>query len=217
MLTLRASALAAAHRGETTFEEVLRATTVDTVSGHTCPSCSRALADDMACCPWDGTPVARGRCTSCDKQLDSEWSTCPFCRTPVDRPAASIEGRLPRLLVVDDDASVCAFVTAALDGSAEVVTAGCADDALAMVGLHDVDAVLIDQGLPDLSGVELIRLLRTDPRTTSTPIVLFTGSDSPDVERDARRAGADDFLQKPLEPSSLEARVLSLVAARTSA
>jgi hypothetical protein len=86
MMTLRASALAAAHRGETTYEEVLRATTVDTVSSHRCPSCARALADDMVCCPYDGTPVARGRCASCDKQLDAEWRTCPFCRTPVERP-----------------------------------------------------------------------------------------------------------------------------------
>ena len=217
MMTLRASALAAAHRGETTYEEVLRATTVDTVSGHNCPSCSRALADDMACCPWDGTLVARGRCTSCDKQLDSEWSTCPYCRAPKERPAAAEGGRAPRLLVVDDDAHVCAYVTAALDGSAEVVSAGSADDALALVGRQDFDAVLIDHGLPDLSGVELTRLLRTDPRTGDMPIVLFTGSDSPDVERDARRAGADDFLLKPLEPALLEERVLARARARQSA
>ena len=212
MMTLRASGLAAAHRGDTTYEEVLRATTVDTVSGHRCPSCSRALADDMICCPWDGTPVTRGCCEGCDKQLDSEWRTCPFCRTPVARPPVPHEDeRTPRLLVVDDDPSVCSFVTTALTGTFEVRSARTADDALALVGAEDFDAVLIDNGLPDLPGVELIRLLRTDPRTLAVPLVLFTGSDSAQVERDARRAGADDYLAKPVEPLLLEERVLGLV------
>ncbi|HWG94771.1 MAG TPA: ATPase, T2SS/T4P/T4SS family, partial [Mycobacteriales bacterium] len=159
MLTLRASALAAAHRGETTYEEVLRATTVDTVSGHRCPSCSRALADDMVCCPYDGTPVGRGRCPGCDKHLEAEWGTCPYCRTPVERPApAHDEERLPRLLVVDDDASIGAFVQAALTGSAEVRVALTAEEGLALVGTEEFDGVLVDNGLPDLSGVELVRL-----------------------------------------------------------
>jgi len=83
MMTLRGSALSAAHRGETTYEEVLRATHVDAVSGPRCPSCARALADDMTCCPFDGTPLGTDRCTGCDKQLDPEWTTCPWCRTAV--------------------------------------------------------------------------------------------------------------------------------------
>jgi len=99
MLTLRASALAAAHRGETTYEEVLRTTHVDTVSGPRCPSCARALADGMLCCPYDGTPIGRDRCSSCDVQLDAEWSTCPWCRTPIPaRPAmadAAVRAVLP--------------------------------------------------------------------------------------------------------------------------
>ncbi len=82
MSTLRASALAAAHRGETTYEEVLRATHVDTVAGPRCPACARALADDMLVCPWDGTAVDRDLCAGCGRHLDAEWTTCPWCRTP---------------------------------------------------------------------------------------------------------------------------------------
>jgi type IV pilus assembly protein PilB len=86
MLTLRASALAAAHRGATTYEEVLRATTVDSVSGPRCPSCARALADGMLCCPYDGTLLGSDRCAGCDKPLDAEWRTCPWCRLPAPAP-----------------------------------------------------------------------------------------------------------------------------------
>ena len=219
MLTLRASALAAAHLGETTYEEVLRATHVDTVSGPRCPQCSRALADGMVCCPYDGTPVGRDRCTGCDKALDAEWRTCPWCRTPVAGVPAHVvpvePEQLPRLLVVDDDPGVCAFVEAALTGSAEVVRALSAEQGLALIGSQAFDGVLIDNSLPDLPGLEMIRLLRADPSTLTLPLVLFTGDASPEVERDARRAGADDYLAKPVEPLLLEERMLGLLTSRT--
>jgi type IV pilus assembly protein PilB len=214
MSTLRTSALAAAHRGETTYEEVLRATHVDDVAGPRCPTCARALGDDMVCCPWDGTVVGQNRCTSCDKPLDAQWHVCPWCRTPAATPppAAPAEPeRLPRLLVVDDDHNVCSFVEAALAGAAEVTSVHTADEALTAVGEVEYDGALVDNLLPDLTGIELIRLLRADPRTLTLPLVVFTGSDNPEVERDARRAGADDYLAKPVEPLLLEERVLELM------
>jgi type IV pilus assembly protein PilB len=218
MTTLRASALAAAHRGETTYEEVLRATHVDAVSGPRCPSCARALADDMVCCPWDGALVQRDRCVNCERQLDHEWASCPWCRTPVDRPVTQEvqePHRLPRLLVVDDDENVCKFVTAALAGASDVVSAHSSDAALNLLGSQQFDGVLVDNGLPDLSGVEFIRLVRSDPKTLTLPLVLFTGASSPDIEREARNAGADDFLAKPVEPVLLEERVMSLLTRET--
>ena len=215
MTTLRASALAAAHRGETTYEEVLRATHVDAVGGPRCPTCSRSLADDMVCCPWDGALLGADRCPGCDRQLDDEWSVCPWCRAEVHPLAAPVclplRAALPSLLVVDDDPSVCAFVSAALAGTVDVTCADSSETALALVGSRPFDGVLVDNGLPDLSGLEFIRLLRTDPKTLSLPLMLFTGASSTEVEREARRAGADDFLAKPVEPALLEERVLTLL------
>jgi type IV pilus assembly protein PilB len=218
MTTLRAAALGAAYRGETTFEEVLRATHVDTVSGPRCPTCARALADDMICCPWDGAVLGSNKCPSCEKQLDGEWAVCPWCRTPVAGhhiQEAVQQAHLPRLLVIDDDESVCNFVVAALAGSAVVTKARNSEAGLQLLGTEEFDAILVDNGLPDLSGVEFIRLVRSDPKTLTLPIVLFTGSASAEVERDARNAGADDFLAKPVEPMLLEERVLSLLARET--
>ena len=219
MMTLRASALAAAHRGDTTYEEVLRATHVDTISGPRCPSCSRALADDMQCCPFDGTPVGRDRCGSCDRSLDADWTTCPWCRTAIAGredvvvPPPSAE-RLPRLLVVDDDPSVCAFVEGAMTGSFEVVRALDAETGLALASGSDFDVAIVDHGLPDMTGVEVIRLLRSDPSTLNLPVLLLTGDYATEVEREARRAGASDYLAKPVEPVVLEERMLALVHGR---
>ena len=220
MLTLRASALAAAHRGDTTYEEVIRATHVDTVSGPRCPTCARALADDMVCCPWDGAVLASAGCTGCTGNLEPEWNTCPWCRTPVPGFMAAVSAtrppeQLPRLLVVDDDVNICSFVKDALIDTAHVVTAQTAEAALALVGAEEFDGALVDNGLPDLTGVELIRLLRSDPRTLSLPLVLFTASSSAEVEREARQAGADGFLAKPVEVPLLEQRVKQLFARET--
>jgi type IV pilus assembly protein PilB len=237
MTTMRASAIAAAGRGETTYEEVLRATHVDDTGGLRCPTCARSLADDMLVCPWDGTPLETGQCAGCSRTLLEEWSTCPWCRTatphalvgagpaadaavPVAAPVAPVvapapvaapPARLPRVLVVDDDPSVCAFVASALAGTAEVVAAPDAEHGLALAGGQDFDGALLDDGLPDLAGVELLRLIRADPRTLSLPVVLFTGRDEPDLEERARRAGADDFLCKPVAPQLLEQRVKALL------
>ena len=218
MTTLRAAALAAAHRGETTYEEVLRATHLDTSSGPRCTMCARSLADDMQCCPWDGVAIGDDRCSKCDRGLDIEWSTCPWCRTPVPGFQAAVAvppKALPKVLIVDDDESICRFVEAALQGSADVTSVYTSEAALNLLGTEEFDGVLVDNGLPDLSGVEFIRLVRSDPKTLTLPLVLFTGSSSPDMEREARQAGADDFIAKPVEPTLLEERVLSLVSRET--
>ncbi|MDP9101792.1 MAG: Flp pilus assembly complex ATPase component TadA [Actinomycetota bacterium] len=216
MTTLRTAALEAAHRGETTYEEVLRATHVDTVSGHRCPLCSRALADDMEVCPWDGTLLDRGRCVSCTRALDPQWRVCPWCRNPVPgaptgEPVQTV-ARLPRLLVVDDDPNIVSFVEAALAGAVDVVGVLDAEQGLALIGSEHFDGVLVDNGLPDLGGVEFIRLVRNDPRTLTLPLILFTGSDDASLELRARHAGADDYLGKPVEPLLLEERVLAVLS-----
>ncbi len=214
MTTMRAAALQAAHRGETTYEEVLRATHVDDVAGPRCSTCARSLADDMIVCPWDGTPVGAYRCAGCERQLDPQWRTCPWCRT--DTPAAVQDAlpaaaRLPRLLVIEDDLVTCSLVQLALQDQAEVLLAHTAEEGLALVGSEDVDGVLIDNQLPDLTGIEVIRLLRSDPGSLTLPLVMFTASASPELERDARRAGADDYLSKPVDPDVLVDRVLGLI------
>lgn len=217
MSTLRASALAAAHRGETTYEEVLRVTHVDASETPTCPSCARALADDMLVCPWDGTPVARDLCRGCGRQLDAEWHTCPWCRTDVavPEPAPGRSGSTLRVLVVDDDPAFASFIDSALGRAVEVVRAGDAEQGLAALGSGGVDVALVDDTLPDLAGVEFIRLARSDPYTLTLPIALCTQDATARLTARARQSGADDVLAKPLEPALLEERLLALVSRRT--
>jgi type IV pilus assembly protein PilB len=217
MQTLRSSALIKAHSGITTYEEVLRVTQIDSGnSGLHCTACSGALAADMVMCPWCATAIDRGHCSECDRPLDAAWRVCPWCREPAAgwvAPAVSTKEStgLPRLLVIEDDDSVRSFISASLAGTVEVVGVTTASEGLDLATTGAYDGVLVDQALPDLTGLELIRLLRSEARTAALPILMLTGSASVDLETEARNAGADDYLTKPVEPALVEERVLALV------
>ena len=222
MQTLRASGIGKAHAGFTTYEEVLRVTQVDSTSGLHCNACGGALASDMVACPWCAASVDRGHCAECDRALEAEWRVCPWCRTPT--PARTTDLGMPtagppRLLMVEDDPSVQAYVTNALEGTIEVDCVSTAGEGLDRATSSTYDGVLVDHHLPDLTGVELIRLLRSEARTAALPVMLFTGDASGDLETEARNAGAEEYLRKPVEPQLLEERLLALVSrsARLSA
>ena len=219
--SLRSDGIARALRGETTLEEVLRVTQVDNSSGPRCPSCHRAVDEDMTYCPWCATAVDRTACGGCSRTLDPEWRVCPWCRTAHDSgplgavPADGDGGEhRPTVLVVDDDESVLAFVAAALVDVCDVLTARSAEEALRIAATDDLDAMILDLVLPDLSGIEVTRLLRADTRTALLPLLLLTGSDDPLLRIEADNAGADLYLAKPVDPTTLESAVRTLVKGR---
>jgi type IV pilus assembly protein PilB len=222
MQTMRAAAIAKANAGITTYDEVLRVTQVDQTGDSQCAVCGGAVTEDMVACPWCSATIDRGHCTGCDRSLEPGWRTCPWCRTPVGGSSAtdaSDGAGLPRLLVVDEDPAMRAFVTTTLLGSLEVDAVGTATEALDLVSSGSYDGMLVDSRLPDLTGVEVLRLLRNEAQTAALPVMLVSGEGQGSVEGDARAAGADDFLRKPFEADVLEERMLALVArsARRSA
>jgi DNA-binding NtrC family response regulator len=104
-----------------------------------------------------------------------------------------------RVLHVDDDPTFT-DVTATFLGREsdqfEVVAAGRGVDALECLNGSggQIDCVVSDQDLPDMSGVELLEAVRRGH--SDLPFILFTGKGSEAVARDALRAGATDYLQK---------------------
>ena len=216
--SLRGDGVMRALRGETTLEEVLRVTQVDhSASGPHCPSCDRAVEDDMAFCPWCATSVDRHSCAGCSRKLDAEWRVCPWCRSsngagvPGVAPATPERRARAKVLVVDDDASVLDFVEAALVDVCDILRAQTAEEALRIAATEDLAAMVLDLVLPDLSGIEVTRLLRADARTALIPLLLLTGSDDPLLRTEASTAGADLYLSKPVEPAALEAAVCLLL------
>jgi CheY-like chemotaxis protein/RNA polymerase subunit RPABC4/transcription elongation factor Spt4 len=217
--SLRTDGVARALRGETTLEEVLRVTQVDSSSGPRCHSCHRSVEDDMSFCPWCAASIERQSCGGCARRLDPEWRVCPFCRHGRDAVAPGVPSEEPdtgpekrsRVCVVDDDESVLDYIEAALADVCDVVRARSAEDALRVAGIEDLDAMILDLVLPDLSGIEVTRLLRADTRTALLPLLLLTGSDDPLLKTEAYHAGADQYLSKPVDPETLENNVRMLL------
>jgi CheY-like chemotaxis protein len=220
MQTLRASAIIKAHAGVTTYEEVLRVTQVDAADGEHCVACGGTVQEGMRACPWCTAAIADDRCPTCTKQVDAAWRMCPWCCTPVvgRGPVPPIDAiddegsALPQLLVIDDDESILSYVRAALAGVVDVETATTASAGLELIGSKAFDGALVDQRLPDLTGVELIRLLRSEASTAALPVLLFTGDSTAELMSAASVAGGDGTLIKPVDATMLEERILALVS-----
>jgi len=114
-----------------------------------------------------------------------------------------------RVLVVDDEPQILRALRINLRvRNYEVYTAASGSEALEVAGRHPPDLVLLDLGLPDLEGIEVIAGLRG---WTSAPIVVLSGrADSAD-KVEALDAGADDYVTKPFSMDELLARMRAAV------
>jgi len=118
-----------------------------------------------------------------------------------------------RVLVVDDERAIRRYLRAALNAQGSLVLeASNGEEALRMAALERPDVVLLDLGLPDLEGVEVIRRLR---EWTEIPIIVLSVREQENDKIAALDAGADDYLTKPFGTGELMARIR--VALRHSA
>ncbi|GAA2643083.1 SpoIIE family protein phosphatase [Streptomyces vastus] len=112
-----------------------------------------------------------------------------------------------RLLVVDDNADMRAYLTQVLLPDYDVLLAADGRDAVETALAQPVELVLSDVMMPRMDGFELVRALRADPRTARLPIVLLTARAGEEESVQGRHAGADDYLAKPFSARQLLARV----------
>jgi two-component system OmpR family response regulator len=115
-----------------------------------------------------------------------------------------------RILLVEDDLMLAEAIVRALTQSAHVVdcarTGEQADSALVT---NEYDLVLLDIGLPQIDGFEVLRRVRQ--RRCSVPILMLTVRDAPEDRVSGLDLGADDYLTKPFHLPELEARVRALI------
>lgn len=126
--------------------------------------------------------------------------------------SAVLDDRHARILVVDDDASVRRVFQRLLAREGyEVLLASDGDAALAIAAHEPIDTILLDMNMPGMSGLDVCRGLRADPRHIHTPVVFVAGMDDREARREALQAGATDFLGKPFDEIELLARLRNSV------
>jgi two-component system, OmpR family, phosphate regulon response regulator PhoB len=117
-----------------------------------------------------------------------------------------------RVLIVDDDLSLQTILGTMLEASGiSAVRAGSAEEAYDVMAMTPVDLLVLDWSLPGMSGLDLCKKLRGEPRFGSMPILFLTSHSSGDDLVTAFDAGADDFVAKPFRAPELKARVLGLL------
>ncbi|MCW6511098.1 adenylate/guanylate cyclase domain-containing protein [Lichenifustis flavocetrariae] len=120
------------------------------------------------------------------------------------------------LLVVDDNPSSLDLLTRRLERDGHKVCA-CSDGeaALRVTGQQNFDLVLLDFLMPRLNGVDVLRQLRGTPHTSTIPVIIMSGADEVESAVLCIEAGADDVMQKPLDPILMRSRISALVERKT--
>lgn len=118
----------------------------------------------------------------------------------------------PRVLVVDDEEAILEMTRFALQqGGMKAQTASSVYDALVQINDARPDIILMDWMMPGVSGIELVRRLRKDPKTEDIPIIMLTARITEDDKVTGLEAGADDYIIKPFSPRELIARIKAVL------
>jgi two-component system KDP operon response regulator KdpE len=111
----------------------------------------------------------------------------------------------PRVLLIDDELSILRVLKSTLDASGlEVITAASGAAALQSVAQSAPDVIVLDLGLPDIDGKEVIQALR---EWTEAPIVVLSARHDEEERIAALDLGADDYITKPFHMGELQARL----------
>ena len=121
---------------------------------------------------------------------------------------------MPSIVLIEDDVEIRRLAAAALaDQGHDVESAGRALEGLELAVKGAPDLVVLDLGLPDMDGTELLRMIRA---VSQVPVIVITARGADETVVATLDAGADDYLVKPFSMPQLEARVRAVLRRRGS-
>lgn len=122
---------------------------------------------------------------------------------------ASLAGPAPNVVIIEDETQIRRFVRTALEAEAcNVAEAETAQQGVIEVGTRKPDLVIVDLGLPDRDGIEVVRDIRN---WSTVPILILSARSNEGDKVAALDAGADDYLTKPFGVAELRARVRAML------
>ncbi len=127
-----------------------------------------------------------------------------------EKPARPVK-RKPSVLIVDDDPLNVNLLDTLLSDNYETVKAYDGAEAMGKISENSPDLILLDIMMPEIDGYEVTRRLKNNADTRRIPIILITALEGSEDKALGIEAGADEFLNKPVNPAELRARVKSLL------
>ena len=120
------------------------------------------------------------------------------------------------ILLVEDSSVMRRLELVSLSsiGRHQVTQAADAQEALQLLDQSTFDVLITDYYMPGIDGIEFVKRVREDGRTARLPIIMVTSEADPFVEREARDAGVDEVLLKPLDPRELRRVLASITPAK---
>ena len=119
------------------------------------------------------------------------------------------------ILVIEDEPAIQELIAVNLTFAGhKVLRAFNVDQAQTLIRAELPDLILLDWMLPDSSGLQLARKLRSDERTRTLPVIMLTAKSAERDKVDGLEAGADDYMTKPFSPKELIARIKAVLRRR---
>jgi len=117
-----------------------------------------------------------------------------------------------KILVVDDEPLNIQLISFSLKGEYTILTALNGHDAISKLKEHSPDLILLDVMMPDISGFDVCKIIKTNPSFVDIPVIFLTAMESHEGALQGLDLGAIDYLTKPVDLELLKLRVRNLVA-----
>nr|WP_183580900.1 hybrid sensor histidine kinase/response regulator transcription factor [Mucilaginibacter sp. X5P1] len=126
-----------------------------------------------------------------------------------------VVNKRPIILIIDDDAEMRNYIKHLLRDAFIISEAGNTEKGLEIILENEPDIIVCDVIMNGTTGVEFCSTMKDSPSFSHIPIILLTGSSSPEIKLKGIECGADDYITKPFESDLLIARIKSLLKGRT--
>ena len=130
---------------------------------------------------------------------------------------ANDQTRKAGIMIIDDESYNVLVVRKFLQhaGYENFVTTTESPQAIELMKRDLPDIVLLDIMMPEISGIDILRVMKITPELSTIPVIILTASPDPALKTQALELGATDFLAKPVDPSELVLRVRNVLAAKS--
>lgn len=121
-----------------------------------------------------------------------------------------------RLLIIDDNKEIVAFLAETLSQHYECHKAYNGREGLEIIARYTPDLIIVDQMMPEMDGFTFSRAIRKNFKTATTPIIMLTAKDDMATEMESMKVGVDIFMPKPFDIKKLQLRIAQLLRKRSS-